>query len=235
MIGISIVIPAYNEEARIISTLNRIDSYCKSNQFDYEIIVVDDGSTDKTREVVMKLHNPKVSIISYGENKGKGFAVRTGVLTAKKSHILFSDADLSTPIEELSKFLSESADIVIGSRNLQDSKITVKQPYIRQSLGKAFPIIVEWILLLHIKDTQCGFKLFTKKAAHTIFRRQYTNGFGFDVEVLFLARKKGYVVKEVPVEWRNAVGSKVRLFRDVPRMLMDVLWIRWRDFCGCYN
>ncbi|MBI4448765.1 glycosyltransferase family 2 protein [Candidatus Woesearchaeota archaeon] len=232
---VSVVIPAYNEESRLGASLDAVVSYLQKRSFDFEILVVDDGSTDCTASIVLRQSDPRIFLLSYGKNRGKGFAVRTGVLAAKKSLILFSDADLSTPIEEFDGFLRSKADIVIGSRNLESSRITKKQPLIRQRLGRAFPRVVDAILPLGIKDTQCGFKLFKAKAAKRIFRSVRTAGFGFDVEALYLAKKMGYVIDEQPVEWRNAGGSKVSILRDVPRMLWDVFKVRWRDLCGQYG
>lgn len=235
MDGISVVIPAYNEEKRIKDTIKRIQAHLEMKKKPYEIIVVDDGSSDNTCDVIRKLADDKIYLLSYGENKGKGFAVKVGMLSAKMSLCLFSDADLSTPIEELDKFLTQKADIIIGSRNLAESKITLAQPLIRQKLGKAFPWIVERIAPLGIKDTQCGFKLFTRDCAHAIFKRVKTNRFGFDVEALYIARKLGYTIIEMPVEWKNSGGSKVNIIIDAPRMLLDTIMIRWRDQFGEYR
>ncbi len=230
---ISIVMPAYNEEKRIGQSLKKIRSFMNKLGQKYEIIVVDDGSVDKTIEATRK-HN--VRVVENKTNKGKGFSVKNGVLRAKGDLILFSDVDLSTPIEELRTFLKlmKEYDVVIGSRGLKESRIQVKQPGYRHFIGKTFNKIVRLITGLKIKDTQCGFKLFTREAARRIFPKLTIERWGFDVEVLYLAKKYGFQTKEQAVTWLNSDGSKVSPIKDSIKMFFDVLKIRWNDFNGRY-
>ena len=231
---LSIIIPVYNEEKRIVSTLEKITFYLNKKKYRYEIIIVDDGSTDRTRECIKKFK--KIRINRKRINKGKGYSVREGILMAKGDYMLFSDADLSTPIEELEAFRwhIKKYDVVIASRNLKESDIKQKQPFYRILLGKAFPLLVNLLAVPGIKDTQCGFKLFTKKAVKVIFPKQTIDGFGFDVEILFIAKKSGLRIKELPVVWINDTRSKVSVLRDPLRMLFDVLKIRINSLTGKY-
>ena len=232
---ISIVIPAFNEEKRIGKTLKKISHYLKNKRFDYEIIIVDDGSTDKTREVVKKfLKNKKIILTKKRKNKGKGFSIREGALRAKNKLILFSDADLSTPIEELDKFLKDinKYDIIIGSRAIKGANIRIKQPTYRVLIGKIFNKIVRLLAVKRIKDTQCGFKLF--KNCKDIFKKQTIEGFGFDVELLYIAQKNGLKIKEVPVIWLNVEGSRVSALKDSIRMFCDLIKIKYNHFIGRY-
>jgi dolichyl-phosphate beta-glucosyltransferase len=237
MLKLSIVIPMYNEEYRISKTLYKIISYLDKEKYDYEIILVDDGSKDQTLNVIRKLTNDRIRIISNTKNNGKGYVVRQGIMAAKKEWILFSDADLSTPIEELEtiKNYIHSHDVVIGSRALKDSNILVYQPFYRAWSGKIFNLIVKLLAVRGIQDTQCGFKIFSKDAAQKIFSKQRLNGFGFDVEVLYLARKYGYKIKEVPVTWIDDANTKVGLFKDSIRMFADILAIRLNNLKGKYK
>lgn len=228
---LSIIIPAYNEEKRIKKTLESILTYIQKKKYDFEIIIVNDGSTDKTRDVVLEFKNKKINIIDNHENKGKGFSVKQGFLTATKEWILFTDADLSTPIEELETFLRyKEYDIIIGSRNLPDSLIVIKQPFLRSTLGKIFPFFVRLLLLPEIKDTQCGFKLFKKEAAKKIAELQTIDGFCFDAEQLFIAKKSGYLIKEVPISWQNDERSKIRIVKDSVQMFADLLRIKYNNW-----
>lgn len=234
---ISVIIPAYNEEKRLPKTLNRIYKYLSKTKADYEILVVDDGSKDRTIEAARKTKNDKTKIISYGRNKGKGYAVKTGMLKADGDYLLFSDADLSTPIEELDKFLKQMKhhDIVIGSRAVKGSDIKIKQPFYRVLLGKTFNLIVQILTIRGIHDTQCGFKLFRKEAAMKIFPKQRIERFGFDVEILFIAKKSGYRIKEMPVVWINDEESKVSPVKDAIRMFRELLTIRYNSLRGRYS
>lgn len=234
---LSIVIPAYNEEKRIQRTLENILQYCEKHQYNYEILVVNDGSTDKTTEIVQSIRdkqrlNKYLRIIENAQNRGKGYCVKQGFLEAQGDWILFTDADLSTPIEELELFFRYTINypVVIGSRNLPMSRIVVKQPFLRSTLGKIFPFFVRCFLLPEITDSQCGFKLFRKDVAKRIAEKQLLDGFCFDAEQLFLAKKWRYAIKEVPVSWANDERSKVRLFSDPLRMFFDIFRIRWKDF-----
>jgi dolichyl-phosphate beta-glucosyltransferase len=232
---ISIIIPSYNEEKRIGKTISRILSYLKKKRFNYEIIIVDDGSKDNTRNIVKKfLKNKNIILTKKRENKGKGYSVKQGALMAKHNFILFSDADLSTPIQELDKFLKyiDKYDIVIGSRALKGADIRIKQPFYRAFIGKTFNKIARLLTVKGIKDTQCGFKLF--KNCRDIFKKQAIDGFGFDVELLYIAQKKGLKIKELPVAWLNAEGSKVSAFKDSFKMFCDLLKIRFNSIMGKY-
>ena len=230
---ITVVIPAYNEERRIEPSLTHIINYLENHFDEYEVIVVDDGSNDRTREIVSNYKNRGVRIITNNVNKGKGYSVKMGILNAQYPLVLFSDSDLATPIEELEGFIGfidDDFDIVIASRNLKNSDIRNKQPIYRQIMGKTFPKIVNKILLGGFKDTQCGFKLFKTDAAKKIVQLQTINGFSFDVEILFIARKLGYRIKEAPVVWIDKEGSTVRTFKDGFKMLMDIFKIKYNIF-----
>mgnify|MGYP000468806795 CR=1 FL=1 len=230
-IYLSVVVPAYNEEKRIGFSLFRIKDYLQSRNLSAEVIVVDDGSTDRTAEVAREImaDYPEFRVISHPVNRGKGAAVRTGALQARGELVLFTDADLSTPIEELEKFLPlsrEGYEVVIGSRALPESEIKERQGWLREHLGKGFNLLVRLLVLKGFKDTQCGFKLFWKEAAREIFFRLETEGFAFDVEVLLLARKLGYKIAQVPVVWVNHPESRVRLVRSSLKMLGELIKIR---------
>lgn len=234
---LSVVIPAYNEEKRLGQSLIKITDYFNTKKFDYEIIIVNDGSCDNTSNIVENFGDKRVNLLRNSKNMGKGFSVKRGMLAAKKRHVLFSDADLSTPIEELEKFIPyiNDYDVLVGSRNLSNSDIRLKQPFIRSKLGRIFPILVNLFLLGGIKDTQCGFKLFRKETIVPIFSRQTLNDFGFDVEILFITKKLGFRIKEIPITWINSRGSKVRLLKDPIRMLLDIIQIRQNNKSGAYE
>jgi len=235
-LSISVVIPAYNEERRIGKTLRKVIKYLNKKRHDYEIIVVDDGSRDDTAKVVGFFRNKRLMLLQNRKNCGKGFSIKRGMLAARKKYLLFSDADLSTPIEELEKFvkLKDKYDILIGSRALKRSEIRIKQPFYRVMMGKVFNLMVNLTVVRGIKDTQCGFKLFKKDAAKRIFRKQAFRGFGFDVEILFIAKKYGYSIKEIPIVWTNSPDTKVSAIKDSIRMFADLLRIRVNDLRGKY-
>lgn len=229
---ISIVIAAYNEENRIKGSLYKIDRYLSDSSSDYEIIVVDDGSSDGTGPLVseMSADIDNLRLVRYETNMGKGYALRTGVLASRGDYVLLSDADLSTPVEEVSRLLQllshNRCDIAIGSRALAMSRIIRKQPWWRRGMGKIFNRIVRLVIMNDFRDTQCGFKLFNGEAAREIFSAARINRFAFDVEILALAMKKGYRIAEVPVRWKNAPGSKVNPVFDSIQMLFDLFRIR---------
>jgi dolichyl-phosphate beta-glucosyltransferase len=231
LLRLTVVIPAFNEERRIAPTLERISAYLVAQPYAAEVIVVDDGSTDLTvpRAEAALRAGPSFRILSRAVNRGKGAAVRDGVLAAAGEFILVTDADLSTPIEELAGFWPEieaGADVVIGSRALPGSDVQVHQSAVRETMGKAFNVFVRFLVMRGYRDTQCGFKLFRAAAAKDIFSRLRTEGFSFDVEVLWLCRKLGYAVRQVPVCWRNSPESRVRLVRGSLAMLRDLWRIR---------
>lgn len=228
---LSVVIPAYNEEKRIEATLKRIVEFLRSKAYTWEILVVDDGSKDKTIEVAKNsVPDAAIKIVKNPVNMGKGATIKNGLLAANGAFRLFSDADLSTPIEELDKmlpFAQAGYGVVIGSRALRDSKLEVRQPFYREMMGRTFNLIVRLLVIGNIKDTQCGFKLFTAAAAEKIFRLQQLSGFSFDVEILYLAKKLGFKIKEAPVRWINSTASKVSPIKDSAKMFLDIVKIRF--------
>jgi len=231
---LSIVVPAYNEEERLPRTLARLAEYYDEQPYDYDVAVVSDGSKDRTAEIVNDFarEHPKFKLIEYHPNRGKGFAVRTGMLTAPGDLILFCDADLATPQEETEKLLASmketGAAVAIGSRPMADSKLEVRQPRLREMLGRMFNFAVQQLAVSGIDDTQCGFKLFTRAACQDVFTRCKLDGFSFDFEALMVARDLGYKIDEVPIRWSHVEGSKVVLMRDGPRMLRDLIKLRMK-------
>jgi dolichyl-phosphate beta-glucosyltransferase len=231
-VDISIVIPAYNEEWRLPPTLVDAIDYLESTQKKYEILVVDDGSTDSTVDVVKKFERirPQIHLIRAPRNYGKGHAVKLGVLSAQGKAILFADADGSTPFRELhrlEKSLADGADLAIGSRALIANDTKVIAHTHRKFIGRFFNFLVNVLVLPSIADTQCGFKLFKKDVARFLFENQTSDGFSFDVELLLIARKAGLTVAEVPINWRNVAGSKVNLISDSIRMFLDIISFRF--------
>lgn len=229
--SVSVVVPAYNEAERIGATLDRLFEWCAEHKREAEIIVVDDGSADATQERVAAAQPrfPRLRLIRLPENRGKGAAVRAGVLAAQGERILVCDADLSTPIEEESRLasaLDRGFDIAIGSRGLPESDIRIHQPRYRELMGRTFNRIVRIATGLSFRDTQCGFKLFTRDAARAVFDPATVQRFAFDVEVLLIARERGLEVCEVPVKWSHAEQSRVSAVSDSARMLRDVLQLR---------
>lgn len=237
--SISIVIPAYNEESRIAGTLKKVGGYLTNKFKEYEILVVDDGSSDGTASVVKAVSREvaHITLIRYPENSGKGYAIRRGVLSSRYKLLLISDADLSTPIEEferLEHFVNSGFDIAIGSRGLRDSNIVVRQPWYRETMGKMFNLLVRTLAVAGIKDTQCGFKLFNGDVARSVFRKGRINGFAFDVEILFLAIKAGYRVREVSITWLNSPNSRVDILSDPLKMFLELFKIRAYWLFGKY-
>lgn len=237
---ISVVFPAYNEELRLANTVNQSVKYLEKRKLNYEIIVVDDGSKDQTAEVVIGLskENPRIHLLTYPLNRGKGYAVKFGVLNSKGKLILFADADGATPIVELERLenaLAEGYDIAIGSRALNSSDTKVIAAWHRKLLGRIYNLFVNLVILPKIKDTQCGFKLFKQGVAREVFSKQKAEKFSFDVEILFIAKKAGYKIIEIPVNWSNVPGSKVKLGWDSLLMGRDILKFRLYDIFGAYN
>jgi dolichyl-phosphate beta-glucosyltransferase len=235
----SIVIPAYNESSRIRPTLEKILRYSKEQNWDMEIVVVDDGSRDDTAEIIReygKVH-PQIHLVENPGNHGKGYSVRNGMLHAQGDICLFTDADLSSPIGEAQKLfeaIGEGADIAIGSRWLRAELQTERQPLYRQLLGRIFNLALRVVLGLNFADTQCGFKAFRREAVKRVFPLQRIERWGFDPEILFLARKLGFTVKEIPVVWAHSEGTRLHPFRDGLRMFVEVLHIRWNSIKGSY-
>jgi dolichyl-phosphate beta-glucosyltransferase len=236
----SLVIPAYNESNRIRPTLDEILRYVAEHAWDVEILVVDDGSRDDTAQIVREYSSsyPQVHLVQNPGNRGKGFSVRNGMLHARGEICLFSDADLSSPISEAEKLFDavrQGADIAIGSRWLRAELQTERQPLYRQLFGRIFNLLLRIVLGLHFMDTQCGFKAFRREAAQQIFPMQKIERWGFDPEILFLARRKGLRAVEIPVIWAHSEGTRLHPFRDGIRMFGDVMRIRWNALTGAYN
>ncbi len=240
MTELSVVIPAYNEERRLPTTLDSVYQYLCGIGKEFEIVVVDDGSLDNTAAMVESYAatRPEIRLLSYSPNKGKGHAVRVGMLAARGDLVLFDDADGSSPIHEeqlLNQAITGGSDLAIASRAKPDDNRTVKALPYRKYIGNAFNMIVQCLLLPGLYDTQCGFKMFKREVAHDLFSVAHLNGFAFDVEVLFIARLRGYKVSEVPINWSNVEGSKVNVLLDSPKMLLEVLWIAAGAWFGRYK
>lgn len=239
--SISIIIPAYNEQARLPETLRRVTQYLQAGAWAFhEILVVDDGSTDATADAAASFAkaNENVDLLSNPGNRGKGYSVRRGMLKARGEWRLFSDADLSTPIEELEKLWCRVAEgtqeIAIGSRALDRSLIGVHQPGYRESMGRIFNAVMRAATGLHISDTQCGFKLFRGDVAEEVFSRQMLERFGFDAEVLYIAARRGYKIAEIPVRWNHVEGSKVGMLTGL-HAFRELLDIRLNSLRGKYR
>lgn len=246
---VSVVIPAYNEERRLPQTLARVATYFASQTYPSEILIVDDGSTDSTTQIVEAFakEHPSIRLIK-NDHRGKGYTVRTGMLAAQGHIVLFSDADLSTPIEDLEKILpwfERGYDIVIGSREGTGAE-RMQEPFYRHIMGRVFNFVVQMLTVRGIEDTQCGFKAFRDDVARDVFSRMLLYGdnaqkisggmvTAFDVEVLFIGSRSGYRIKEVPVQWRYGTETKVNPLRDSYRNFRDVLQVRWNDVRGLYS
>ena len=236
----SFIIPAYNEGARLGATLDRVLTYLAAQGWDAEVLVVNDGSRDQTADLVRSSAqaHPQLRLIENPGNRGKGYSVRNGMLNAGGEVLLFSDADLSSPIEEANKLfaaIAAGADVAIGSRWLQPETQTHRQSLLRQFYGRLFNLALRVLLGLNFKDTQCGFKAFTRSAARTIFPLQRIERWGFDPELLYLARRAGLKVREVPVAWAHVEGTRLSPLRDGIRMFGEVLKIRWNAITGKYS
>jgi dolichyl-phosphate beta-glucosyltransferase len=235
----SIILPAFNERARIAATLDKILAHASERGWNVEIIVVNDGSSDGTAEIVCQYarKHAVLRLLENPGNRGKGFSVRNGMLHAKGDVLLFSDADLSSPIEEADKLFAaivEGADIAIGSRWL-DARLQIRrQPLYRRLFGRIFNLALRMILGLQFKDTQCGFKAFTRRSAQTIFPLQRIEHWGFDPELLYLARKFGFIIREIPVAWSHREGTRIHPLRDGIRMFGELLRVRWYALKGSY-
>jgi dolichyl-phosphate beta-glucosyltransferase len=239
-LDLSVVIPAYNEESRIGPTIRDIVDYCRTRGRTFELIVVDDGSRDGTSSLARSLAEelPELKLIRLAANHGKGYAVRTGVVNALGRTVLFTDADGATPIREVERLeaaIGDGADVAVGSRALRAQGVQVEAKMYRHVIGRTFHRLVERLADAGVKDTQCGFKLFRASVAQDLFSRMRMNGFSFDVEVLVMARRRGYKVAEVPVNWTHQPGSKVRLTVDSLRMARDLFRIRAHWLGGDYD
>lgn len=236
----SIVIPAYNEAKRLEATLDRVLGYVAERKWNAEVLVVNDGSKDTTREIVLQraAQNPVLRLVDNPGNRGKGYSVRNGVMNARGEFILFTDADLASPIEEGEKLLAAlaaGADIAIGSRWLDKTLQTRPQPLYRRILGRVFNLALRLVLGMNFKDTQCGFKAFKRQAAEAVFPLQVIERWGFDPEILFLARRLGLRVDEVAVKWAHQENTKISPIRDGLRMFTELLTIRWYAVSGRYD
>ena len=235
----SISLPAYNESARIAATLDKILAHATERGWNVEVIVVNDGSTDPTARIVLGYakNHAVLRLLENPGNRGKGFSVRNGMLHAKGDVLLFSDADLSSPIEEADKLfaaLAKGADIGIGSRWMDPRLQIRRQPLYRRLFGRIFNLALRVVLGLQFKDTQCGFKAFTRRSAQAIFPQQKIERWGFDPELLYLSRKFGFTVSEVPVAWSHREGTRIHPLRDGIRMFVELLRVRWYALKGNY-
>jgi dolichyl-phosphate beta-glucosyltransferase len=239
-IHLSVVVPAFNEQQILPESLGLIFDYLDREGIQAEVLVVDDGSTDGTARVAAEfLRGRRGRVLSNPENRGKGCAVRRGVLGASGRWVLMTDADLSAPIDEYAKLAAvardHDLDLVVGSRGLADSRIEVRQSWPREWMGKTFNLLIRMITGLRFRDTQCGFKLMDRKRVLPLFENMVVDRFAFDVELLFLCVRFGLRVREVPVVWRNVAESRVSMIGDPLNMLWDVVRVRWRFRRGAYN
>ena len=233
---ISVIIPVYKDEKRLKRSLPKIHKYLTDNFNRFEIIITLDPPKGDTETIAKDIHKD-IILMENKERMGKGHSIRKSILTARYETILFLDVDLSTPIEETEKLMKYLDDhhIVICSRNLQNSNIKKKQPLIRSTCGKIFPLFVKLLVIKDIKDTQCGFKMFRNETIEPIFSKQKIDGFAFDAELLLIAKKLGYKIKEVPVEWTNSDDSRLNVFKDSILMGIDVIKIFINKKRGYYN
>ncbi len=241
---LSVVIPAFNEEHRLRSSLKSVSRYFEARSFPTEIVVVDDGSTDGTAQAAANMtgfdpSQVKIRVLKNRSNRGKGFSVRRGMLESRGLFALMTDADLSTPIEEFSKLESAVMDgsfrVAVGSRDMEGSRVEVHQSQVRENSGRLFNQCVRLLFPLKLHDTQCGFKLFSMQQCRKIFELQQLERFAFDVEILFIAHKLGLPIGEIPIVWRHAEDSTLSFFKDGPRMLWDLLKIHWFSLTGRYS
>jgi glycosyltransferase involved in cell wall biosynthesis len=235
---LSIIVPSFNEELRLPPSLERIAAYIDSSKRTTEVLVVDDGSTDRTAEVAASFSKriANFRVLQNGQNRGKGYSVRHGMLQARGEAVLFTDADLSAPIEEAAKLLSalEKYDVAIGSRAMNRKLIEVHESPFREFAGIIFNAIVRLVLLLPFVDTQCGFKAFRRERCRIIFEQQRIERFGFDPELLYLARHHGLKAIEIPVRWSHSPATKINMMRDSILMFVDIFTIRWNALMGRY-
>ncbi len=239
-VAYSIVIPAYNESARIGRALEEVIHSIEKNGWNAEVLVVNDGSTDNTAEIVRDFAqaHPVVRLIENGGNRGKGYSVRHGMLAATGAIVMFTDADLSSPMDEaelLFRAIREGADVAIGSRWLDSGRQTKHQPLYRQFFGRCFNAMTRMVMRLPFADTQCGFKAFTRAAAQNVFQLQRIERWGFDPEILFIALKRGYKVREVPVTWGHDERSRISYLKDGIKMLEELVYVRWNSLAGVYS
>lgn len=236
----SIVIPAYNESARIPATLQSVVACIRQSKWPAEVIVVNDGSTDSTAQLIRDFaaQASEVRLLENRGNRGKGYSVRAGILQAQGEIVMFTDSDLSAPIEEAERLfaaIANGADIAIGSRWLESGRQTHRQPIYRQLFGRCFNLVCRMVMNLPFADTQCGFKAFTRNAAQTVFQLQTIERWGFDPEILFIAIKRGFRVVEVPVSWAHDERSRMSYLKDGLQMLKELAIVRWNAMTGRYS
>lgn len=231
---LSVVIPAYNEEARLGATLEKVLAYLEGRRIPFEVLVVDDGSRDRTAAVAERFAGRGARLLRLPANRGKGAATRHGVAASRGRRVLMTDADLSTPIEEVAKLEPRlaGAEVAIGSRAVADADVRLHQPRYRELMGKTFNLLIRLLGVRGVRDTQCGFKLLAGDVARELFAGMVTDGFAFDVELVWLARRRGYRVVEVGVVWLNSPASRVHPLADPPRMILDILRFRWQHRRG---
>ena len=238
-VDLSVVIPVFNEEKRLPENLDKIIDFLKSKKINSEIILVDDGSSDKTWKVLesYKAKHGNIKLLKHQKNLGKGAAVKSGMIASSGNLVLMTDCDLSTPIEEFDLLMGhiKKNDVVIGSRRLKEKKLGRMPARYRTFLGDIYYEMLRLILLPEVKDTNCGFKLFSRKVITPTFKRQKINRWGYDAEVLFIAHKHGFSIKEVPVKWTHFAGSKVKVFDAVVKTLGELMQIKWNNLRGRYD
>lgn len=234
---LSIIVPVYNEEKRLEKGISEIIRFINVQKFQTELLVVNDGSTDRTLKLLKRVEHPSFKLISYNKNQGKGFAIRRGMKEARGDYRLFMDIDLSTPVNEFDEFLPylNKFDVIIGSRKTKGSEVLVHQSALREQLGSVFTWLSATFLGVSVSDFTCGFKCFSKKAALEIFSLQDLKGWGFDSEIMFLAQKKGFFIKEIPVTWSNDSQTRVVLLKDIFSSLLDLIKIRFNELSGKYG
>lgn len=237
---LSVVIPMYNEAARITKSLHRLAAYFSDKTYSYEVVLVDDGSSDDSIAVARRELGevPSLRVVGSDRNYGKGHAVRMGMLRAKGDYVLFTDADLSTPIEELDKFwprFEQGFDVVIGSRKMKGAEIIRHQPWWRENMGKVFTWLTNRLVTRNLSDLTCGFKSFRRAAAQDIFSHQTLHDWSFDAEIMFIAQRRGHRIKEVAVRWHDERGTKVRIVRDTLRSIRGLIKIRLNGARGLYG
>jgi dolichyl-phosphate beta-glucosyltransferase len=238
MLYLSLIIPCYNEEKILSHVLNEVISYLHKKKYNWEIVVVDDGSSDKTYDIAKKFEKRKVRVIDLSKNQGKGAALRSGIINSSGKYIVYLDADLSVSISHLDKILDKlrsNYPVVIGSRRIKGSKILIHQPFIREKMGVFFTAITRLITGVSLNDFTCGFKGFRKNAAHDIFGKSLINRWAYDAEIIFLAKKMGYDIGQIPVSWVNRRDSHVRLLDAIFTTFLDLFRIRLNDFLGKYE
>ncbi len=236
-IKLSLIIPAYNEENIIRDTLEHVIEFLSEKRYGWEVIVVDDGSSDKTSEIIKPFRAQGVRLVKHDINMGKGAAIRTGVKKSKGKFIIFSDADLSVSIKNIDQFLTElkKSEVVIGSRRVLGAQIVIPQPVFRESLGRGYTQLTRLVTGVKLSDFTCGFKGFTRKAAQEIFRKTLIDRWAYDSEILFLAKKLGYKITELPISWKNREDTRVSLGDAIVTSFIDLLKVRVYNIIGRYD